>query len=267
MPAEYGETQTALFVTALLPVKQEVIDQAFADFFHGGWTDLSDTTTGFHCLLKSNADIAMVRQAAKNNPGLVYLCFTQSFETNLTTVNVGFGGAWLSKTCRISKAVGPLCSEAPDSYCGPINKQAAWRRPQLPKSADQIARRTGCRKKVAPRPCARTAHARIAPKQVNNRLVFHGLPAEVERCRELAVSAIPAEARPRLKYTTNGGESYVVGSMEVTTADKPAFGAFNRLVAQVPAVTVTLEYQHPKSATWRLLRAVDGKIIQHVEVR
>jgi hypothetical protein len=90
--------------------------------------------------------------------------------------------------------------------------------------------------------------------------------AEVTRCRELAVSAIPAEARPGLKYTTNGGEGYVAGSLEVKTANEPAFNSFNRLIAQVPAVTVTLEYDDPKTATRRLLRAVDGKIIQHVEV-
>jgi hypothetical protein len=99
--------------------------------------------------------------------------------------------------------------------------------------------------------------------QVNSRLVFHGLPAEVERCRELAVSAIPAEARPGLKYTTNGGEGYVAGSIEVRTANEPAFNAFNRLVTQVPAVTVTLEYDDPKTAARRLLRAVDGKIVEH----
>jgi hypothetical protein len=263
MPQDYGKTLTRLFVTASQSVSKELIDQAFADFIRGGWEEQHDEETGFRCLVKLDADIATVRQAAKNNPGMVFLCFTQSCETNLTTLNVGFGGGWLSKTRRFSKAVGPGIAHAARGYVNTVEQQRAPRRPRRPKPADQAPSGTGTNSTAASRPRTRTTKKSLAPMQVNSRLVFHGLPAEVERCRELAVSAIPAEARHGLKYTTNGGEGYVAGSIEVRTANEPAFNAFNRLVAQVPAVTVTLEYDDPKTATRRLLRAVDGRIVEH----
>jgi len=157
-----------------------------------------------------------------------------------------------------SQAVGPGIAHAAQSYIITIEQEPKARGQRRPKSAGQAPSGTGTSSTAARRPRTRNARRRLAPTQVNDRLVLHGLPAEVERCRELAVSAIPAEARPGLKYTTNGGEGYVAGSLEVTTANEPAFNAFNRLVAQVPAVTVTLEYDDLKTATRRLLRAVDA---------
>jgi hypothetical protein len=263
MPKDHGKTLTRLFVTASQSVSKELIDQAFADFIRRGWEEQHDEETGFRCLVKLDADIAMVREAAKNNPGMVFLCFTQSCETKLTTLNVGFGGAWLSKTRRFSKAIDPGIAHAAQSYISTFEQEPTARRPRRPKSAGQAPSGTGTSSTAASQPRTRKTKKHLAPMQVNSRLVFHGLPAEVERCRELAVSAIPAEARPGLKYTTNGGEGYVAGSLEVRTANEPAFNAFNRLVAQVPAVTVTLEYDDPKTATRRLLRAVDGKIVEH----
>ena len=77
MPQEYGKTLTRLFVTASQSVSKGLIDQAFADFIRGGWEEEHDEETGFRCLVKLDADIATVRQAAKSNPGIVFLCFTQ----------------------------------------------------------------------------------------------------------------------------------------------------------------------------------------------
>jgi hypothetical protein len=257
MPQDYGKTLTKLFVTTAQSFSRELIDQAFADFIGGGWEEQHDEETGFRCLMKFDADIATVRQAAKSNPGMVFLCFTQSCETNLTTLNVGFGGGWLSKTRRFSKAVGPGIAHAVRGYVNTVEQQRAPRRPKL------AGQSTGSGSTAARRPHTKQARRRTAPTQVNNRLVFHGLPNEVERCRMLAIDAIPSAARPSVKYTTNGGEGYVAGSIEVRTANEPAFNAFNRLVAQVATVTVTLEYDDLKTATRRLLRAVDGKLVEH----
>lgn len=66
-----------------------------------------------------------------------------------------------------------------------------------------------------------------------------------------------------MKYTTNGGEGYVASSMEITTEATPAFMVFNSLVAQVPTVTVVLEYDDLNSGGRRQLRAVDGRIVEH----
>jgi len=66
-----------------------------------------------------------------------------------------------------------------------------------------------------------------------------------------------------VKYVTNGSESYLAGSMEITTEASLALTVFNRLVAQVPTVTVVLEYEDPKTGGRRQLRAVDGRIVEH----
>jgi hypothetical protein len=266
VPKDHGNTLTRLFVTASQSVSKELIDQAFADFIRGGWEEQHDEETGFRCLVKLDADIAMVRKAAKNNPGMVFLCSTLSCETKLTTLNVGFGGVWLSKTRRFSKAIGPGIAHAAQSYISAIGQEPKTRRPRRPKSAGQAPSGTGTSSTAAKRPRTKNARGRLAPTQVNNRLVFHGLPAEVERCRELAVSAIPAVARPGLKYTTNGGEGYVAGSIEVRTEAAPALTAFNRLVAQVPSVTVVLEYDDLSTGGRRQLRAIDGRIVEHQAV-
>lgn len=79
----------------------------------------------------------------------------------------------------------------------------------------------------------------------------------------LDLAVLPSAARPRVKYQTTGSESYLAGSTEFTAAQEPAFRVFNRLVAQVPAVTVVLEYDDVKSAKRRQLRAVDGRIVEH----
>ena len=263
MPQDYGKTLTKLFVTVAQSFSRELIDHAFADFIGGGWEEQHDKETGFRCLMKFDADIATVRQAAKSNPGMVFLCFTQSCETNLTTLTVGFGGGWLSKTRRFSKAVGPGIAHAARGYVNTVEQQLVPRRPRRSKKAGRGARATGTKSTAARRPRTNQVRRLTAPTQVNNRLVFHGLPKEVERCRELAVSAIPVDAHPSVKYTTNGGEGYVAGSMEITTEATPAFMVFNSLVAQVPAVTVVLEYDDLNSGGRRQLRAVDGRIVEH----
>ena len=83
---------------------------------------------------------------------------------------------------------------------------------------------------------------RVTSIEVANQLVFHGLPAEVERCRELVLGCLPEAARAGATYTTAGAAQYLAGTLKFTTVGGPAFRAFNRLVAQVPAVTVVLEY-------------------------
>ena len=79
----------------------------------------------------------------------------------------------------------------------------------------------------------------------------------------LDLAVLPSAAQARVKYQTTGSERYLAGSMEFTAAQEPAFRVFNRLVAQVPAVTVVLEYDDVKSAQRRQLRAVDGTIVKH----
>ena len=91
----------------------------------------------------------------------------------------------------------------------------------------------------------------------------HGLPEELDRSRALALAVLPSAAQASVKHETTGSESYLAGSMEFTAGQEPAFRVFNRLVAQVPAVTGVLEYDDVKSAQRRQLRAVDGRIVEH----
>jgi hypothetical protein len=93
--------------------------------------------------------------------------------------------------------------------------------------------------------------------------VFHGLPSEVERCREIVLAMLPEATRADANDTTAGTEQYLSGTMEFTTQGEPALRVFNRLVTQVPAVTIVLEYADVKTGQQKVLRAVEGKILEH----
>ena len=143
---------------------------------------------------------------------------------------------------------------------GPVKKKTEAVAEQRAARKAKAGHRTGTGTK---QPRTTKASKASATVRIANRLVFHGLPNEVERCRTLAMDAITVAAKARVKHETTGSESYLAGSMEFTTAQEPAFRVFNRLVAQVPAVTVVLEYDDVKSAQRRQLRAVDGRIVEH----
>lgn len=258
MPKDHGKTLTRLFVTATQWIGRASVDEAFAEFVQAGWEEQRDPGTGFRCLVQFDADIDMVRRAAKSNPGMMFTCYTLSCETDRMTLNVGFGGAWMSKTRLFSDAVGLGAVRTDPRYVSTSSRRRKLKRRRGAKAGGPRGSGTGTR-----RPRNKQPVTLGTVPQVRNRLVFHGLPDEVERCRELAIDALPAAARPGVKYTTNGTESYVAGSMELTADAELAVKAFNRLVAQVPAVTVTLEYADVNTGGRRQLRAIDGRIVEH----
>jgi|GEM_PF-5742739 hypothetical protein len=258
MPKDHGKTLTRLFVSATQSFGTASVDEAFAEFVQAGWEEQRDPGTGFRCLVQFDADIDMVRRAAKSNPGMMFTCYTLSCETDRMTLNIGFGGAWMSKTRLFSDAVGLNAVRIEQRYVSTSKRRRRSQRRRGTKAGCQGGSGTGTR-----RPGTKQPVTLGTVPQVRNRLIFHGLPAEVERCRALAIDAIPAASRPGVKYTTNGTESYVAGSMELTTEAAPALTAFNRLVAQVPSVTVVLEYDDLNTGGRRQLRAVDGRIVEH----
>ncbi|MBM4022608.1 MAG: hypothetical protein FJ284_10300 [Planctomycetes bacterium] len=258
MPRDHGTTLTRLFVSATQSFGVASVDEAFAEFVQAGWEEQRDPGTGFRCLIQFDADIDMVRRAVKRNPGMMFTCYTLSCETDRMTLNIGFGGAWMSKTRLFSDAVGLNAVRIDQRYVSTSKRRRKSKRQAETKAGGQGGSGTGTR-----RPRTKQPVTLGTVPQVRNRLVFHGLPAEVERCRELAIDALPAAARPGVKYTTNGTKSYVAGSMEITTEAVPALTAFNKLVAQVPAVTVVLEYDDLSTGGRRQLRAIDGRIGEH----
>lgn len=258
MPKDHGKTLTRLFVSATQSFGMASVDKAFAEFVQAGWEEQRNPGIGFRCLVQFDADIDMVQRAAKSNPGMMFICYTLSCETNRMTLNVGFGGAWMSKTRVFSDAVGLGAMRSHQRYVSTIKRRRKSRPRAGTKAGGQDGSGTGTRRPRTTQPVKLGTLS-----QVRNRLVFHGLPAEVERCRSLAIDALPAASRPSVNYTTNGTEVYVAGSMEITTEAAPAFPVFNRLVAQVPAVTVVLEYDDLNAGGRRQLRAVDGRIVEH----
>lgn len=258
MPKDHGKTLTRLFVTATQFFGKASVDEAFAEFVQAGWEEQRDPDTGFRCLEQFDADIDTVRRAAKSNPGMMFTCYTLSYETERMTLNIGFGGAWLSKTRLFSGEVGLNAPQTDRGYVSTIKRRRNAQRRRGSKSGGQGGSRTS-----SSQPRAKQPVTLGAVPQVRNTLVFHGLPAEVERCRTLAIDAIPEAERSSVKYTTNGGRGYVAGSMEITTEATPAFAVFNRLVAQASAVTVVLEYDDLNAGGRRQLRAVDGRIVEH----
>jgi hypothetical protein len=258
MPKDHGKTLTRLFVSATQSFGMASVDEAFAEFVQAGWEEQRDPGIGFRCLVQFDADIDMVRRAAKSNPGMMFTCYTLSCETDRMALNIGFGGAWMSKTRLFSDAVGLRAMRTDHRYVSTSKRRRKSKRRAGTKAGCQGRSGTGTR-----RPRTKQPVTLGTVPQVRNRLVFHGLPAEVERCRELAIDAFPVAAHPGVTYTTNGTKSYVAGSMEITADAELAVKAFNRLVAQVPAVTVTLEYGDVNTGGRRQLRAVDGRIVEH----
>ena len=260
MPKNHGTTLTRLFVTSGWHVASDLISKCFQEFTRNGWEERHNKKNGFRCLTMFDADLSVVRKASKKNPALIFLCVTMSCETNDTTLTMGIGGAWLKKTRRLSREIRLGAGVLGRDYVRTMKRQLTHQ--STGKSAHKT--KAGHRSSTGTKqPRTTKASKASATVRVANKLVFHGLPAEVEQCRTLAMGAIPVAAQARVKYQTTGSESYLAGSMEFTAGQEPAFRVFNRLVAQVPAVTVVLEYDDVKSAQRRQLRAVDGRIVEH----
>jgi hypothetical protein len=240
------KTITQLFVTSGWKMTSGMNKDAFKEFTDNGWEEGRDSKTGFRCLTKDDADIGQVRLAAKKNPGMIFVCFTLGIEPKDTIVHLGIGGKWLSKRGPLSEEIGLRHVMLFRDYVQTMR----------PKRGGRVRRRS--RDCAVPKK-ARTAKGRRTQK-IMNRLVFHGRPDEVERCRVMAAQMLPAVCKKRVQYTTDGNEGYASGSMSIETQGEPALRIFNRLLAQVPAVTVLLEYEDPTTGKPRRLRAVDGKI-------
>ena len=254
MNKDCGQTLTQLFITSGWSITSLLIDRAFKEFRQAGWEEQRDPKTGFRCLTMFDADIETVRRAAKRNPGLMFSSFTIDCESDEAVLHVGIGGAWLRKTRRLSPAIGLKHAFYSQDYVRTMEPRGTAPR----KGPAKSARGTGT--KPQPAKVGSKAGRVAAGLKISNRLVFHGLPEEVEQCRVLVTDMLPEPVRAAAKYETTGNEQYLSGSMEIMTEGEPAIPVFNRLVARIPGVTVSLEYDDPKTATRRLLRAVDGKI-------
>ena len=261
MPKDHGTTLTRLFVTSGWHVASDLISKCFQEFTRNGWEEEHDKKNGFRCLTMFDADLGVVRQAAKKNPALIFLCVTVSRETDDTTVHVGIGGAWLKKTRQLSREIRLGAGVLGLDYVRTLAKLQPTSRPARRSARKPEAR--NCGSSDATTKQSRTTKAPKAPAavQVANKLVFHGLPAEVEQCRAIVLEMLSPPHRTSATFTTEGNDEYVVGSMGFLTDSEPAFRVFNRLVAKISGVTVTLEYADPKTGQPRQLRAVDGRIV------
>jgi hypothetical protein len=259
MPKNHGTTLTRVFVTSGWYMASALISKCFQEFTRNGWEEQHDKKNGFRCLTMFDADLSVVRQASKKNPALIFLCVTVSCETDDTTVHVGIGGAWLKKIRRLSREIRLGAGVLGRDYVRTMKRQLTHRSTRKSARKAKAGHRTGTGTKQP-----RSTKASKAPVAVRvaNRLVFHGLPDEVERCRALVLEMLSKPHRTSATFTTDGNDEYVVGSMGFMTDSEPAFRVFNRLLARISGVTVTLEYADPKSSQPRQLRAVDGRIVR-----
>lgn len=266
MPKDRGTTLTRLFVTSGWHVASDLISKCFQEFTGNGWEERHDKKNGFRCLTMFDADLSVVRKASKKNPALIFLCVTMSCETNDTTLTMGIGGAWLKKTRRLSREIRLGAGVLGRDYVRTLAKLQPTSRPARRSARKPAARKPearNCGSSGATTKQPRTTKAPKAPAavQVANKVVFHGLPAEVEQCRAIVLEMLSNPHRTGATFTTEGNDQYVVGSMGFLTDSEPAFRVFNRLLAQISGVTVTLEYVDPKAGQRRQLRAVDGRIV------
>lgn len=269
---KFRGTYVRLVVSTPWPEEHKRVDEAHRRFIADGWREDRKTEAGQRSLCRSHADIDEVRRAAQKNPGLIFQCIVMSFDSNNAVLHVGIGATWVTRKIPACDA---LCSKRTftgSGQGGPVPRRRSFlSRP--PRTQPFRRKKRSTRRRPASRTrtsggkqavLAQPLKAKTAKAQrVSNRLVFHGLPAEVERCRALVLESLPVDARAAAKYATAGNEQYMVGTVEFTTASEPAFRAFNKLVARVPGVTVSLEYADAKSGQRLLLRAVDGKIVEH----
>lgn len=287
MRKDRGKKLTRLYVTSGWHMGRRMINAAFQEFGAHGWSEERDSRTGFRCLVAFDVDIETIRRAARKNPGLIFYSLTIAHDSDITEIHCGVGGKWLKSKQKLSEHMGLrhgllgleyVCTMPPKRSLLPAGRSTPRSRTKSRggRSGKPLpARNTSTKKPSACTP-PKTQKSKasggmksrkpVTSVEVANRLVFHGLPAEVERCRELVLEGLPEAARAVAKYTTAGSEQYMSGTLEFTTANEPAFRAFNRLVARVPAVTVTLEYDDAKSGQRLLLRSVDGKIQEQREV-
>jgi hypothetical protein len=261
MPKNHGTTLTRLFVTSGWHVASDLISKCFQEFTGNGWEERHNKKNGFRCLTMFDADLSVVRKASKKNPALIFLCVTMSCETNDTTLTMGIGGAWLKKTRRLSREIRLGAGVLGRDYVRTLAKRQPTSRPARRSARKPEARDRGSSDAITKQPRTKKAPKAPAAVQVANKLVFHGLPAEVEQCRALVLEMLSNPHRTGATFTTEGNDRYVVGSMGFMTDREPAFRVFNRLLAKISGVTVTLEYADPKSGQPRKLRAVDGRIV------
>lgn len=284
MQKDWGKKLTRLYVTSGWQMGRKMINAAFREFVAQGWREERDSRTGFRCLVAFDVDIGTIRRAAKKNPALIFHALTIAHDSDITEIHCGLGGKWLKANQKLSEHMGlrgPIFGfeyvRTMPSERSPLPSGRSTRRLQRKNTSGRAGKSRRAKNASTKQPATCTTPKVPAGKRsrglksskpvtsvaVANRLVFHGLPAEVERCRELVLEGLPEAERAAAKYMTAGAEHYLSGTLEFTTTNEPAFRAFNRLVAQVPAVTVMLEYDDAKSGQRRLLRAVDGRIQEH----
>jgi hypothetical protein len=262
---------TRMFISTPWLQECKRAEEVFQRFISDGWCEEGELETGQRCLRFYGADLDAVRQAAHKNPGLIFQCFVMSYDSDDAVLHVGIGGTWAIRKIPACDAINPKSKPARSRPMPPRRSLL----PQIPPARGFRSRKRSARGKsksrarrpsgertvglTTPKPKAETATA----VPVLNRLVFHGLPGEVERCRALAIDVLPEAERAATKFNVSGSESYASGMLEFTTGTGLALKAFNRLVAQVPAISVSLEYGDVKSGNRRLLQAVDGRIVEH----
>ena len=268
MAKDYGTTLTRLFVMPAWWLNRHLVKEAVKELTAHGWEEERGGGSDCRCLTMFDLDINPLRRMARKNPGLTLLACTVSGETDAVDVHLGIGGTWLKKIAGLFETGDQRRWQCPRDYVhtmGPkpvSTKPARKRQGEKPRNV-QEKKQVATRKPHTQRSRSRRASTAKTLPAVLNRLVFHGLPNEVELCRVLAIDVLPEAARAGVKYETTGSESYLSGTLEFTADTGLALKAFNRLVAQVPAISVSLEYADLNTGQRRLLHAVDGKIVEH----
>ena len=260
MAKNYGSTLTRLIIMPAWGSTRPLVKQAVRELTANGWQLKGGGRADYRCLTMRDADIEALERMAMNNPGLRLISFTEFDDEEVVDVHLGVGGTWAKSISGQSETGEMLmCPREYVHTMGPM--PARTKHGEKPRDVHE-------KKQVATRKphtqSSRSRRARTATTvPVSNRLVFHGLPGEVERCRALAIDVLPEAARAATKFDASGSESYASGTLEFTTDTELAVKAFNRLVAQVPAVTVVLEYDDLSTGGRRQLRAIDGRIVEH----
>jgi hypothetical protein len=194
-----------------------------------------------------------LKQLLRRNPWLRAFAFRQRLDPNPAqnwTAHLEFGayGGYATKSL--------LILGRPDSneYDSGLQKQPEYD-PRWKARPRGVARRAA-RNENSGGVATVSARGQVA---IRSRLTFHGLPDEMEQCVAFATVMLAKQNEVAECYLS-GNDKYQSVEMLFETPKESALRIFNRLVAQVPAATVGLEYEDPTTGKPLTLRAVDGRI-------
>ena len=245
---------THLYLMTDSPDLSDALYELVNDLMNFGW-EICGPERGacFVHLAAVSMEKTRLKQLLWRNPWLRAFAFRQRLDPSPAhnwTAHLEFGayGGYATKSLRI------LGQPDSNEYDSGLQIQAEYD-PRW-KARPRVAARRAARNDNSGAVATVSARGQVA---IRSRFTFHGLPDEVQQCLAVATVMLAEHSVPA-ECEASGSDKYQLVVMSFEAPKDTAFRVFNRLMAQVPAATVVLEYADPVTGKPLTLRAVDEKI-------